>query len=398
MRRSALFLLATGGLWFLGNLSANALSVAQMPQLKSKPERKDAFGDVLPEGVFYRLGTARLRHPGVKTLLFSLDGTSLVSHGHNDHLRHWEVATGRLMKQSTEKCEYGSLIASGDGRCFAATWQLGWVVLDQVTGKELIRREDDAAAWQSLAIAKDNKTLVGVSADGFVGRWDLATGKEKARWNVNGPKQEIDKDSRWLRQSASSDWRCFWWGLSSDGTVAAGKAITDSNYRRRAEPWRFWDTVTGKECFPPLTTGPLIAQPAQGSWALSPNGQTLALVNRSRVVEVWSTVHGTRLPLNAGKAAGDKTESTLLGDVVAFDPHGKWLAVGRHGTVTLWDLDAQQRLWHKDALPAERVSTLAFSPDGKRLGVGGYATLAVLETASGAPVGFSQHDPGRFWG
>src|SRR5437867_2737366 len=76
----------------------------------------DSFGDPLPEGVFYRLGTVRLRHQH-QTLIFSADGSQLLSQGPD--LRVWDVATGRILRQfaAPERCS--QLIASPNDRYLA---------------------------------------------------------------------------------------------------------------------------------------------------------------------------------------------------------------------------------------------------------------------------------------
>src|SRR5438105_2019738 len=72
---------------------------AEESPTNANPSGKDAFGDPLPDGVFYRLGTVRLRHQHVQTLIFSADGSQLLSHGATPDLRVWDVATGRIVQQ-----------------------------------------------------------------------------------------------------------------------------------------------------------------------------------------------------------------------------------------------------------------------------------------------------------
>jgi hypothetical protein len=55
-------------------------SAKQQPAAKGNPAAKDSFGDPLPDHVFYRLGSVRLRHDAV-ALIFSADGSQLLSQG-----------------------------------------------------------------------------------------------------------------------------------------------------------------------------------------------------------------------------------------------------------------------------------------------------------------------------
>jgi len=79
---------------------------------------------------------------------------------------------------------------------------------------------------------------------------------------------------------------------------------------------------------------------------------------------------------------------------VAFHPDCKVLATAAHDKVTLQDLNSGRELWSNASLPGFYVLSLAFSQDGKSLAVNSANAIAVLETTTGKPVGFTQQDPG----
>src|SRR5262249_9780252 len=55
----------------------------------------DRYGGPLPPGAIARLGTTRLRHPGMKSLTFFPDGKALASTAYGGTVRLWEVRTGK---------------------------------------------------------------------------------------------------------------------------------------------------------------------------------------------------------------------------------------------------------------------------------------------------------------
>src|SRR6516225_9414965 len=146
--------------------------------------RTDAQGDALPEGVFYRLGTNRVRHWWIKTLIFSTDGTQVLSQGDRE-LRLWDVASGRLLRQTTDHSFDTCLAASPDGRYLADVIGGCIHVVDWKTG-HVIAELDTQDVWMALAFTADSKTLVGLTADAVVCRWDLASRLETARHELQG--------------------------------------------------------------------------------------------------------------------------------------------------------------------------------------------------------------------
>ena len=146
----------------LTNLSVDSSYFGnEQPFTKKNSTPLDAFGDPLPDGVHYRLGTVRLRHVHVATMLFSSDGTKLLSHGGTENLRLWDVATGRLLQQLPAPEGRTHLIASPDDRfvaCVANSHQV--VLMDKTSGKELARW-NHRLSWLRLAFSKDSKELLG---------------------------------------------------------------------------------------------------------------------------------------------------------------------------------------------------------------------------------------------
>jgi WD40 repeat protein len=343
----------------------------QKPPAKAKPPRTDSFGDPLPEGVFYRLGTVRLRHQNTHALIFYTDGSKLLSQGWTPDFRVWDVATGRLLQQFPAPEGRSRLIASPDDRylaCVANSHQV--ILLDKASGKELARW-NHRLSWLSLGFSKDGKELVGLTREETVVKWNIAERKEISRLRLDMTKVDVKN---------------FFdhWGLSPDGGIAAFMPPVASG--ENASAWHFWDTATGKQCRPPLV---MQAHPSQVFW--SADGQNLAVAGRDdNTLEVWDTVAGKRVVLKPPKSAKNRHAGTDGVERAAFQPGGKLLAVCRLNRVVVWDLDARKQAWEQDV----SASALAFSRDGKTLAVGGGGAIVLLEAATGERVGFSRRDPG----
>jgi WD40 repeat protein len=380
MMRHALGCLAITSLAFLSPVGIPVdFSSVDNPKAVANPKlpRVDSFGDPLPDGVFYRLGTMRLRHQETRTLIFSADGSQLLSQGATPDLRVWDAATGRLLQQFAAPEECRQLIASPDDRYLACTAnsqnQFLVVLLDKATGKELARWKH-ANIWRSLAFSKDGKELVALTWEQTVVRWNLAERKETARIQLDMTKVDV------------KDFYAFW-GLSPDGSKVVFTETVAPLNENPTVPWHFWDTASGKQCRPPLM---MPTDRSEVRW--SPDGRMLAVVYRDYTLEVWDIVAGKRLALDPARPVKKGEPAKLTARAVAFHPGGKLLAVEHNnGRVTMWDLDAKKQLWGKE-LSGE---VLAFSPDGKTLAVGS-GIISLAATATGEPVGFTKRDPGWF--
>src|SRR5271155_2795029 len=74
---------------------------ASMPQ-QVQAQTQDAYGDPLPPGALFRLGTQRLRHGAITSLAWSPDGkwvASAAGLGNVNSARVWDAATGKLVSQ-----------------------------------------------------------------------------------------------------------------------------------------------------------------------------------------------------------------------------------------------------------------------------------------------------------
>jgi WD40 repeat protein len=352
-----------------------------LPTQGSRKARTDALGDPLPEGALLRFGTTRLRHWGVHHLSFSADGAELASVGYTSELLVWDVKTGRLVRKHRlpGQTGFGDEVASPDGRFLAVLGGVEVLLLDRSNGKPL-QRWANRGGWGSAAFTRDGKALVGLSGDGTVHRWALASGKKLSRRTF--PLAEGHPLAL----------------LLPDGTTLAGTLQSDVEKSKGGVVLQFWDVVSGKDCRPPFA---LPTDPSRWFW--SPDGRLWVTLSRSARVQLWDLVTGKEVLLRGRKGAWKAGTA----ETAAFSTDGKALVLGLAGEVSLWDLTTGELRWSRTVATwatgvgdeMSSVRTVAISPDGQTLAVGcSCGHIALLQTASGGEAGFSREHPGRFGG
>ncbi|MFK8184655.1 MAG: NB-ARC domain-containing protein [Phormidesmis sp.] len=292
----------------------------------------------------------------VMSVAFSPDGTQLVSGSADRTVKVWDVQTGECL-QTLEGHGHGiwSVAFSPDGtRIVSGSADLTIRLWDAPTknraGKPLKALKGHEHGVWTVAFSPDGKTLASGSADQTVRIWDAATGKCKQTltghnnwvWMV-----AFSPDGRSLA-SGSADRTVRVWDLKAkqclrvlsghNNWVWSVAFSPDGNYLTSGSEdrtMRLWNTRSGR-CLKTL----------QGSsnwvWAVafSPDGETLASGQGDRLVHLWDMTSGD-------KTSGDKTSGNETSEDKTDIPSGLPLE-----TLT----GAQNAIW-----------SVAFSPDGKLL-------------------------------
>jgi WD40 repeat protein len=270
----------------------------------------------------------------VHDAVFSPDGKTLATAGHDGVVKLWDVKTARQLRQDGRYDQVPSRLAfSPDGKTLAGGgyWDATIHFWEADTGLERQQPRPSPHSYLGAALSPDGRTLVLGRRDGAVLRWQPGGGREPGvlachtgLWGVR-----YSPDGRHLATSGF------------DGAV------------------RLWDAATGE--------ARLTVPGGNGNrhtLALSPDGTVLATINKGRHedhVHLWD-VAGARELRTAGE------DGLSLTQALAFSPDGRLLATGcRDGRVALWDAGTgtKRRLWKiasdKDA------ESLFFSPDGTLL-------------------------------
>ncbi len=216
----------------------------------------------------------------------------------------WDVATGKQLRQI-------EMTADANTKEAKRSLKFPWLVHLEL---------------HHFQFSPDTKTLATAGYDGILRLWDVATGKERNRWDT----------SDWIDAFA----------FSPDGKTVA--LVSASNVLR------LWDTVTGTE----MHAHPSHRHGCNGL-ALSPDGHLLASVgNLDQAACLWDTATGRQL---RALTAADETVHS-----VRFSTDGRTLTtLGDDDKARVWDVAAGEEL-RQLPIPVKRSSGLhVLSPDGK---------------------------------
>jgi WD40 repeat protein len=199
---------------------------------------------------------------------------------------------------------------------------------------------------QTLALSPDGRWLASGDIDGLR-IYDLFTGREVRTLPYYGARKLLFAPAGNILIAA---------GSSGYGTIAS---------------LRFWDVQTGVptgldkkfDCLPSL-------QPVQ-TFALSPDGGTLAVACPGRV-RLWTLGTVKEMPsLRIEHSSAFRLE---------FSPNGRTLTAGTFdGRILTWDFQSATLLQDVSVVAGKNVTALSSSPDGSQLAVGSHEGVQIRD-------------------
>jgi WD40 repeat protein len=281
-----------------------------------------------------------------RSACFTTDGAQVVAVADSGRVRTWDADTGRLVRSVPGKAlafPFLAVALGPGGKTFATGGALGEIqIWDTATGRPCARGLPPPEPV-TLAFAADGRTLLALTRDGALSRWDLISGRLR-------------------NDSLLACGHLLTASFSADGKLLATTAERD--------PLRLWDTATGR-LLHELEDGPC----ATRALTFTPDAQVLAAAGDEGLVRRWHALTGKPQPWSG------ETERAVR--LLAFAPDGRSLAVVGsdhalriHGATTG---KVKQRLPElKQALV-----TAVFSPDGRLLLALFEQQLLVWDVASG---------------
>jgi RNA polymerase sigma factor (sigma-70 family) len=336
-------------------------------------------------------------HYPIKSLAFSPDGQAVAAAGWiNGSLRLWDAATGKERLAGGHNAQITAAVFTPDGRrVVTSAWDETARVWDAATGKELARlpggsvymRPDHRPLPGSVAhLRPGGKELLTVSGlkEQAARLWDVETGKELRkvalpRWEV---RQAIDPGGTTLARP-DADGSIGLYDLATGkerGRLAGHKGIvwlTFSADGRRlasagADQVVVWDAVAARPVRK-FSAGDLRTTDEFFIYSvvLSPDGALLAARCDDGQVRAWDTTTGEeRMHLRPG-------EEDAWGDL-HFSPDGRTLlAGGQGGQVVFWEVATGKERRRLEGQQGS-VDVVAFSADGRFLVTGGSESAALV--------------------
>lgn len=324
--------------------------VGSMKKIRTTPPASDSFNSI-------------------SQLAFSPDGKTLISRNPENHVRLWDVASGkeRITAEGPSQAIH-CLAYSPNTKLLASAFGDRIWLWSAATGNMVRMLECSSHPVSTIGFCADGKTLVSVGMDGTVQLWDLQTGKEQHHFTIGG------------RQAHHA-------AVAPDGETIA--VWSEDN----PQTISLWNARTGKKArdmdLPPR--GNLGGFMVLNELHFSSDGKILCAISGSHT-------HALRWDAASGKALPSFGERTGSPKGMALSPDGRSLAIitGGGGMITKkgmasWDGElymwetatGQRRFTVKDV---GYVDSIAFSPDGSLLALITARTTQLLDPQSNTAV------------
>lgn len=322
--------------------------------------------------------------------IYGPDGkTAFVGGGYNTILAHYDLTTGKKLKEWFSNYRVYDLCLSSDGkrllagsRSMASEWQIdGYKLLKKFTGHH-------GGAVNGVAYCQEPEQILTGSRDGSIRRWDRVTGKVLLRWFPHESYANIIRVSPDGRRALS-----YGAGLLAESDLAIGK------------PRLEWERHAG----------------AVYGVAFTPDGRQVVSGSADGTLRVWDvataaavrTIEGVKLGAHALAVSPDGTkvaagakdsilrefslaDGTLLRELAGHRGYVRSAAYSHDGTRLLSSADdGSVRVWVEGksepaaVLEGHRggVLSVAVSPDDRLVASGGRdGTVRLWDLAKGLPL------------
>jgi len=284
----------------------------------------------------------------VNSVAFSPDGKTALSGSHDDTVKLWDLATGRIIKTLEGHSDnVNSVTFSPDGKTALSgsiDYKMKW--WDLATGNVIKTLEGHSSFVNSVAFSPDGKTALSGSWDNTVKWWNLATGNviKTFKGHSNNVKSvAFSPDGKTVL--SSGDGTVKWWDLATGNVIKTLErhyhnvhSVVFSPDGKTALSGSMDDTVKWWN----LETGNVIKTLEKhssfvNSVAFSPDGKTALSGSLDDTVKWWNLATGNVIKTFKGHFSGVNS--------VAFSPDGKTALSGSSDTtICLWNLKTGEEI------------------------------------------------------
>jgi WD40 repeat protein len=352
-----------------------------------------------------KIKTVPLPKLDIYTIVFSLDGKSLVLFDTKKSVRFFDIDTQKEVKVLSINIEVSSVALSPDGK----TILLGGgeyhkngpiKLIDLESGKTIRTFDGHTSFIRSLAFSPDGKMFVSKGFEENYNIWEIET------------KKPLKSFSSFAKNIAfSPDGKTIAFGDSFDGTVTIVDAKSFQEIKKLTRPERIHRGTDGLIFSP---DGKMLASHDSdviNIWYVengadyyqlkgylrhiltnipSPDGKILVSVDDDRILSLIDAQSGNVL------RTLDGYEGERLHPIIVFSPNGKILATtDGHKNIQLWDLKSGKKgrllKGHTDT-----IKSIAFSSDSKKLISGAFGSevddVILWDLKSGKKLKRFEHD------